>query len=79
MGVLRDWEVGQLSRADDHIAMAERHVAKQRLIVARLRADDLVAHDAESLLGTMERTLEAYLEHRQNIVATIARIDAGHP
>jgi len=27
----------------------------------------------------MERTLEAYLEHRQNIVATIARIDAGHP
>ncbi|MGH1571145.1 hypothetical protein ACRAWG_11220 [Methylobacterium sp. P31] len=76
MDMDREWEVEHLHLADDHIAMAERHVTKQRLLVERLRTGGHDAHEAERLLGTMEGTLEAFREHRQSIADAIDRIDA---
>lgn len=68
-------ELDHLAQADGHIAMAERHVAHQQMLIEQLRAAGQDAHDAERLLGTMERTLEVYRNHRRIIMEVIQRMD----
>jgi hypothetical protein len=70
-------EVRRLNEADSHIAIGERNVTQQRLIVDQHRARGQDAREAERLLAMLEQSLEAYQEHRQLIVEMIAQIEAG--
>jgi hypothetical protein len=61
-----------LAQATRHIARAEEMVGEQRSLIARM---DEAGHDiklAESLLETMQNTLQRMYEHRAMIEAAIA-------
>jgi len=65
-------EQDHLAQAIRHIARAEEMVGEQRSLIARM-AD--AGHDtklAESLLETMQSTLQQMYEHRAMIKAAIA-------
>lgn len=73
----RALEVVRLNQADTHIADSERRVTEQRVRLGQLRADGRATLEAERLLTNLEQMLERLHGHRDEIVRTIAQIDAG--
>ena len=74
-----------LATERDHLVLAERHigegedrVARQADLLERLRGTRRSGQDvasAETLLGNLRQTLESWKDHRDTILATIARLE----
>ena len=73
----RNKEVQNLNEADRHISKAERAVSQQIAIVAKLERDGHDSSLAVKELRHFEKALEVMRKHRENIVKTIEKIDAG--
>jgi len=71
----REAEVERLGQSDRHIATAEQHITKQRLLLDNLRADGHDTKVAEEMLTGFEHNLKTLLEHRELILKTIEQID----
>ena len=69
-----------LETANRHIAEGERHIERQREIVARLeqqgRGASRTATVARELLHSMQRVQRAHLSHRDQLKAELAHRDA---
>ena len=65
-------EQDHLAQATRHIARAEEMVDEQRSLVARMADAGQDTTLAESLLETMQSTLQQMYEHRAMIKAAIA-------
>jgi len=67
-----------LETANRHIAEGERHIERQREIVARLeqqgRGASRTATVARELLHSMQRVQRAHLSHRDQLRAELARL-----
>ncbi|MRI56777.1 hypothetical protein D8770_22855 [Methylobacterium sp. DB1607] len=59
----------ELQMVTRHVRQGAGHVAKQRALIARLRADGLPVEEAEALLVTFEDMQRQHEEH-------LARIEA---
>ncbi|KRQ12198.1 MULTISPECIES: hypothetical protein [Bradyrhizobium] len=73
----RQAEVEHLAQSDRHIATAEQHITKQRLLLDNLRAEGHDTKVAEEMLTGFEHNLKTLREHRAIIVKTIEQIDEG--
>lgn len=58
------FSAADLQMVDDHIAQGERHVSRQKEIVAWLRSRGHPTAVAEELLGEFEATLVQHRAHR---------------
>ena len=67
----------RLGQADGRIALAERHISNQQLLIDRLRADGHDTETAEKTLRCFESNLKTLYENRQLILKTIEQIDNG--
>jgi hypothetical protein len=65
-------EHDHLAQATRHIARAEEMVGEQRSLIARMAEDGHDTKLAETLLETMQSTLDRMYEHRAMIEAAIA-------
>ena len=61
-----------LALAETHVALGERHVTRQKEIIAQFRLAGHPTALAESLLASFEETLVTHLDHRARIVAELA-------
>ena len=72
-----------LETANRHIAEGERHIERQREIVARFdqrgRGASHTATVARELSHSMERVQCAHLSHRGQLKAELSRLDAVEP
>jgi len=66
-----------LATAERHVAEGEERIRRQVELIERLRADAHGVFEAESLLVTLQQTLQSWRDHRDEIVRTIARLEAG--
>jgi hypothetical protein len=69
-------EVAHLGRAERDIAEGESRITRQQLIVDGLRANGEPADRAEELLESLKTTLATWREHRVQILARIAELEA---
>lgn len=67
----------QLRQADDHLAMAERQIHHQEMIIHELEKDGHDTSLALKLLRTMRDTRNVMQSHKACIVASIEHI-GGH-
>jgi hypothetical protein len=58
----------QLELADQHITRAERHIAYQRRLIARLTSDGHHTGGAQHMLRALEQSRAAFERHRRLIV-----------
>jgi hypothetical protein len=58
---------GHLAIADQHVALGEQVLAKQRALVERLKSKGRDAAFAEELLEQFERALRSYVADRDQI------------
>lgn len=56
-----------LNQADSHIAQSDRHITRQREIVAELQRHGHDAHSAIDLLKLFEQTHETHLAGRERL------------
>jgi hypothetical protein len=56
-----------LTNAEERIAESAKFVDRQRVVVQTLRDNSHDASGAEQLLASMERTLQAFRDHRSRI------------
>ena len=70
-------ERATLVTADRDIAEGEARVRHQLELVDRLREQGHTVSEAEDLLSTLEQTLQAWRDHREEILRTIARLEKG--
>jgi hypothetical protein len=57
-----------------HVAMGERHIARQREIVAKLERDGHDSLDSKRLLGFFEELQNMHIAHRDRLVKMLAEI-----
>ena len=69
-------EEAHLEKSERDIADGERRVSAQALLVERLRAGGHDTGTAEALLMTLQQTLEGWRAHREEILRSIARLQA---
>jgi NTP pyrophosphatase (non-canonical NTP hydrolase) len=70
-------ERAALLGADAHIAVGEQRIEEQRILLARLRRYGQDTDSAARLLRLTEETQEIWQAHRQQILASIARLEDG--
>lgn len=58
-----------LALAEAHVAQGERHVARQKEIIAELRLAGRPTALAETLLASFEQALASHISHRDRILA----------
>jgi membrane glycosyltransferase len=61
-----------LAMANSHVALGERHIVRQREIIADFRRAGHPTALAEALLGSFEEVLATHLAHRDRILAALA-------
>lgn len=73
-------ELGKLQQADVHIADAIRRIELQRALIASLAApsEQKEKARAETLLSTMQATLNQFTFHRDAILESIERLRRLH-
>src|SRR5262249_14337542 len=76
-GMDRSAEIERLGEADRHVCEAERAVGHQLIEIDRLREGGHSTVLAEQMLETFRRTLHELQAHRNMIIKTIEKIDAG--
>jgi hypothetical protein len=64
-----------LAMTDAHIALGERHVARQKEIIAELRLAGHSTALAETLLISFEQSLVSHIEHHDRILAELGSRD----
>jgi hypothetical protein len=62
------------SMARRHVAMGERHIAREREIVARLERDGRDSLDSKRLLGYFEELRNMHISHRDRLERVLAQI-----
>jgi hypothetical protein len=62
----------QLAAVERHVAEVEGRVARQAEAVARLRAEDRDAAEAEALPRAFRQSLELLREHRARVLGELA-------
>lgn len=64
----------RLAEAEDHVAVGEKHIARQKDIVAELERDGHAeaAQTARDLLATFEITQKAHIDDRDRLRAELA-------
>jgi len=67
----------RLGQAEGRIAVAERLITDQQLLIERLRAKGRDTETAEEALRGFENNLKTLYELRQLVVKTIEKIDSG--
>ena len=72
-------ERAHLALADRHIAAGQKRVADQACLVEHLTEQGYDTTKARDLLRLLEETLVNWREHRQLILATIARHTPSAP
>ncbi len=70
-------ERDHLAKADRDIAEGEARISRQVELIGRLRENGHSVSDAEELLATLRQTLQAWQDHRTEILRTIARLESG--
>jgi hypothetical protein len=63
----------ELAEADRHIAEAESRVLRQHRLIARIAADHFDTTAAEAVLAALQQHAAMMHEHRQRVLAEIAR------
>jgi hypothetical protein len=71
------FELDQLTVADEHIAAAERNIADLSEHLARARAAGDETELAQRAVNAAKDGLRAFLEHRELIVKVIEDVRAG--
>src|SRR3712207_408701 len=66
-----------LAKADRDIAEGEMRISHQVELIERLRKAGHSLSQAEALLSTLQQTLQAWRDHRSEILRTIARLESG--
>ncbi|HEV2549289.1 MAG TPA: hypothetical protein VGU20_18255 [Stellaceae bacterium] len=66
-----------MRQAEEHIAEGERHVSRQRKIVAGLERDEHDTVLANELLETLETTLANHVAQRDRIAEELRQDDAS--
>ena len=66
-----------LAKADRDIAEGEARISHQVELIERLREQGHDLSNAKGLLSTLEQTLQAWRDHRDEIIRTIARLESG--
>ena len=66
-----------LAKADHDIAEGEAGISHQVELIDRLREQGHDLSGAKGLLLTLEQTLQAWRDHREEILRTIARLESG--
>lgn len=64
-----------LKQALEHIALGERHIARQHEIVAQIKERGADSTEAERLLATFEATQAMHIAHRDRIEQELAAIE----
>lgn len=67
------------AEADRDIVEGEERITRQMLLIERMRQDGHDVTDAENLPLTLQETLAARREHREEILQELARHDAMPP
>src|SRR5262249_52945160 len=62
------------SMARRHVAMGERHIARQREIVARLERNGHDSLDSKRLLGYFEELQNMHMAHRDRLEKVLAEV-----
>lgn len=65
------FSAADLQMVDDHIALGERHVLRQRELLAWLQSKGHPTEIAEDLLEEFESTLEQHRAHRAQMVQDV--------
>ena len=65
-----------LAKADRDIAEGQERISRQVELIERLRDGGHDLSDAERLLETLQQTLQAWQDHRDEIARTIARLES---
>ena len=75
----RDLELARerdsLAKADRDLSEGEERITRQIALVERLRQDGHSVTEAQSLLDTLQQTLQIWREHRALIVQRIAHLE----
>jgi hypothetical protein len=58
-----------LAMANSHVALGQRHVIRQREIIAEFQRAGHSTTLAETLLGSFEEVLATHVAHRDRIIA----------
>jgi len=65
------YTLADLEKADRYIADGERHVSRQKALIARLRLIGISTTDAQDLLRLLVELLALFHQHRTSIVTAI--------
>lgn len=60
----------ELALADEHVALAMQHIARQKELIGELERDGHPIGLAEELLKLFEDTLASHIRHRDRLRAT---------
>jgi len=66
-----------LAKADRDIAEGEARISHQAALIERLREGGHRVSEAEELLAVLQQTLQAWQDHRAEIIRTIVRLEGG--
>ena len=66
-----------LAKAERDLVEGEDRIARQAGLVEQLRGHGRDTAGAEALLETLRRTLEAWRDHRDTILRTVARLEGA--
>ncbi len=62
-----------LAQAEEHIALGQHHIARQRELVAKLERAGSETTDARRLLANFETAQEMHLAHRDRVLNALAQ------
>jgi hypothetical protein len=61
-----------LERAEQHVALSERHISRQRELIAELERDGHDTQLAAELLSTLEESQAAHIADRNRLKAELS-------
>jgi arginine repressor len=67
----RMWE-RHLVQAEQHVALGERHIARQYELVAKLERDGQDATEAKLFLDTLQELQATHIAHRDRLLRELA-------
>jgi hypothetical protein len=66
-----------LQQAEEHVALGEQHIARQREIVSELARDGHDTEMAETLLAQFENNQAMHTAHRDRLRRELAKLPAA--
>ena len=62
-----------LAQAEEHVALGNRHIVRQRELIAELARDGHDTAEAKTLLASFEEMQTLHLQHRDRLRHELAR------